>query len=79
MDMKVPVSIKKIKDIDHNIRIIIMTEKPSEHIERSARKQGISFFAIKPNDLQYIRDAVRTAVLSRQRQNFVFNRQPKVA
>ncbi len=74
-DMKVPVSIEKIKDISRNIRIIIMAEKPSEHLERSARTQGISFFAIKPNDMKYIRDAVRTAILSRQRQNFLVRRQ----
>jgi len=74
-DMKVPVSIEKIKDISQNIRIIIMSEKPSERLERSARTQGISFFAIKPNDLKYIRDAVRTAILSRQRANFLFRRQ----
>ncbi len=67
-DMNVPISIEKIKDINPNIRIIIMAENPSERLERSARTQGISFFAIKPNDLKYIRDAVRTAILSRQRQ-----------
>lgn len=79
-DMKVPLSIEKIKGINKNIRIIIMTEKPSEHLERSARTQGISFFAIKPNDLKYMRDAVRTAILSRQRQNILLqNNKQKVA
>jgi len=79
-DMKVPISIEKIKDINRNIRIIIMTEKPSEYLERSARTQGISFFAIKPNDLKYIRDAVRTAILSRQRQNILVKKnEQKVA
>ncbi|NOY79058.1 MAG: response regulator [Calditrichaeota bacterium] len=79
-DMKVPLSIEKIKGIDRNIRIIIMIEKPSEYLERSARMQGISFFAIKPNDLKYIRDAVRTAILSRQRQNYLIRKnEPQVA
>ncbi len=78
-DMTAPLSIEKIKDIDPGIRIIVMTDKISDAIERSARKQGISFFAVKPTDLKYLRDAVRTAILSRQRQQFIGNKRQQVA
>ncbi len=78
-DMNAPLSIEKIKDIDPRIRIIVMTDKVSDAVERAARGQGISFFAIKPNDFKYLRDAVRTAILSRQRQQFIVNQQQKVA
>ncbi len=78
-DMNAPLSIEKIKDIDSGIRIIVMTDKISDAIERTARKQGISFFAIKPMDLKYLRDAVRTALLSRQRHQFILSKRQKVA
>ncbi len=78
-DMNAPLSIEKIKDIDSDIRIIVMTDKISDTIERAVRKQGISFFAIKPVDLKYLRDAVRTALLSRQRHQFILSKRQKVA
>ena len=64
-----------IKEKDKNTRIIIITDKPSETCEREARSLGIIYFAIWPEDRDYLKEVFLAAVISRHREQFWLRRQ----
>lgn len=60
-----------IKDMNPGIRVIVTTGEHSDGMEEEVRRVGVVFYAIKPHEYPMIKDAVRTAVLSRQREKLM--------
>jgi len=62
--------INLIKEIEEKTRVIIITDNPSERLELRVRGQGIVYFAIWPEDQNYLKDVINAALISRTREKF---------
>ena len=62
--------INLVKEIEEQTRIIIITDNPSERLELRVRGQGIAYFAIWPEDQNYLKDVINAALVSRTRERF---------
>lgn len=48
--------IPQLRSLNHNIGIITMTGYNSRNLEQEVRQQGISYYLIKPFDLEILKD-----------------------
>ena len=60
--------IRQIRRTDENIRVIVVAVQPSQHLERRVRSQGIAYFAIWPEDRNYLKEVIKAALISRYRE-----------
>lgn len=60
--------IRQIRRTDENIRVIIVAVEPSQQLERRVRSKGIAYFAIWPEDRNYLKEVIKAALISRYRE-----------